>query len=269
MNATIQISRNMTTVFNISIKEISFNHQTQTFNLHTMALSNNDSNVLSALFDPEASLSRNAPIDDSLISPTESEAQTLIQSKEEQALRSINVSKPTLSNVEQSISTLTNIIQTHPSYASARVNRAQARRLIYKDEELISQPSMAQQILEDLSEAIRLVTPSTPEESISRTNARVLASAHTHRGYLLLLASKSDDNRKMLNDTVGLKSLSLQELEEAASRELASGGRYGNETARQLAVMTNPYAKLCGSIVKEALTKEISDYYQFQVPLAR
>lgn len=234
-----------------------------------MALSNNDSNVLSALFDPEASLSRNAPIDDSPVTKTESEALTLIQSEEELALRSINVSKPALSEIQRSISILSNIIQTHPSYASARVNRAQAWRLIYDDEELTSQPSVVQQILGDLSEAIRLVTPSTSTESVSRTNARILASAHTHRGYLLLLASKSDDNRKMLSDATALNSLSLQELEEAASREFASGGRYGNETARQLAVMTNPYAKLCGSIVKEALTKEISDYYQFQVPLAR
>jgi hypothetical protein len=58
--------------------------------------------------------------------------------------------------------------------------------------------------------------------------------------------------------------LSSGRLEEAASGELALGGRYGNETARQLAVKTNPYAKLCGAVVKEALTKEISDYHQFQ-----
>ncbi len=73
----------------------------------------------------------------------------------------------------------------------------------------------------------------------------------------------------MLSALPGLKPQSLADLEEAASRELGIGGRYGNETARQLAVKTNPYAKLCGSIVREALTKEISDYYHPQITIAR
>jgi hypothetical protein len=35
------------------------------------------------------------------------------------------------------------------------------------------------------------------------------------------------------------------------------GGRYGNELAREMAVRTNPYAKLCGGIVKGALMEEV------------
>jgi len=72
----------------------------------------------------------------------------------------------------------------------------------------------------------------------------------------------------MVANVASIGHLSLQDLEEAASRELGLGGRYGNETARQLAVKTNPYAKLCGSIVREALTKEIADFYQPQSQLA-
>jgi len=34
------------------------------------------------------------------------------------------------------------------------------------------------------------------------------------------------------------------------------GGRYGNEMARAMSVATNPYAKLCGGIVKEAMRAE-------------
>ena len=34
------------------------------------------------------------------------------------------------------------------------------------------------------------------------------------------------------------------------------GGRYGNEIARNLAVGTNPVAKLCGEMVREAMRKE-------------
>lgn len=73
----------------------------------------------------------------------------------------------------------------------------------------------------------------------------------------------------MLDDVPVLKDLSREDLEEAASRELGLGGRYGNETARQLAIKTNPYAKLCGSIVREALTKEIADYYQPSTTIAK
>jgi hypothetical protein len=46
------------------------------------------------------------------------------------------------------------------------------------------------------------------------------------------------------------------EFEEAASRDFAMGGRYGNEVAKGLAVSTNPTAKLCGRIVREAIKKE-------------
>jgi hypothetical protein len=34
------------------------------------------------------------------------------------------------------------------------------------------------------------------------------------------------------------------------------GGRYGNEIAKALAVSTNPTAKLCGEMVREAMRKE-------------
>ena len=41
---------------------------------------------------------------------------------------------------------------------------------------------------------------------------------------------------------------------------VALGGRYGNKIARQLSVQTNPYAKACGAIVKEALRKEREEF---------
>jgi hypothetical protein len=44
-----------------------------------------------------------------------------------------------------------------------------------------------------------------------------------------------------------------------ASRDFMLGGRYGNQIAKALAVATNPTAKLCGSIVQEAMSKEFGD----------
>ena len=52
------------------------------------------------------------------------------------------------------------------------------------------------------------------------------------------------------------------QFEELASRDFSVAGRYGNKTAQQLAIKTNPYAKMCGQIVKEALRQEITDYYE-------
>ncbi len=46
------------------------------------------------------------------------------------------------------------------------------------------------------------------------------------------------------------------EFEESASRDFTMGGRYGNEVAKALAVASNPTAKLCGAMVKEAMRKE-------------
>jgi len=57
-----------------------------------------------------------------------------------------------------------------------------------------------------------------------------------------------------------LTCLSSTALEELASRDFALGGRYGNKIARQLSVQTNPYAKACGAIVKEALRKEREEF---------
>lgn len=46
------------------------------------------------------------------------------------------------------------------------------------------------------------------------------------------------------------------DFEEAASLDFAVGGRFGNEIAKGLAVSTNPTAKLCGQMVREAMKKE-------------
>jgi len=46
------------------------------------------------------------------------------------------------------------------------------------------------------------------------------------------------------------------DFEENASRDFMMGGKFGNEIAKALAVSTNPTAKLCGDMVREAMRKE-------------
>jgi len=234
-------------------------------------LSQNDSAVLSALFDPESSLSSTIQVEDSDHHGQDSDLDRIqrVQQRERQALHLINHETPTTTDINHSITQLTAIINDEPTYASAWNNRAQARRMLLGDEDLPKNPSRVADILQDLGQAISLTTPSQINGTISSIDARVLSSAHTHRGYLLLVASKSKESRSMLDEVPGLKAMSAADLEEAASRELGLGGRYGNETARQLAVKTNPYAKLCGSIVRDALTKEIADFYRPCISVAK
>lgn len=224
-------------------------------------LSSNDNAVLGALFDPESSLSNSTQIDDSIASfPNAAELQK-IQELERQALLPLNTESPPESTILKSIESLDNVVRDHPQYASAWNNRAQTRRMLYQIEQLHQQIEALQLIMDDLAQAIALATPSNPLSPVPAMHAKVLASAYTHRGYLLYSASKSEDlARAMTSSMPALQSLSMEQLEEMASRDFTLGGRYGNDVARQLAVRTNPYAKLCGSIVKEAMQKEVADY---------
>ena len=129
-----------------------------------------------------------------------------------------------------------------------------------------SQSNLLRNIVRDLDRAIAIASPDSATDSVLSVNAKVLASAHTHRGLLFWAASRSEDLRLALTEVVDrLAGAESEMLEEIASQEFASGGRYGNDIAKQVAVKTNPYAKLCGNIVKEAMEKEISDYYQIPV----
>ena len=81
---------------------------------------------------------------------------------------------------------------------------------------------------------------------------------------LLLRASTSTPFFELLKSTehelmVGTDQARCEEL---ASRDFGVAGRYGHKTAQSLAVKTNPYAKLCGQIVKEALQRETTMYYE-------
>ncbi|KLJ07048.1 hypothetical protein EMPG_17447 [Blastomyces silverae] len=190
--------------------------------------------------------------------------------------------------IRAAVAKLTAIIEENKGYASAYVNRAQAARMLVesgmdgkKEKEKEEQGELANMIFADLSTAISLLSPSpsSPPPSSSSTSqhfsplhARILANAHTHRAYILYRASRALDSNPpppssnsnnppsaatLTTLPVHLHGKSAQHLEEMASMDFQLGGRYGNEIARQMAVKTNPYAKMCGAIVKEAMRKEM------------
>lgn len=55
-----------------------------------------------------------------------------------------------------------------------------------------------------------------------------------------------------------LQGLDRDAVEAFARRDLEAAGRYGDEGARDWAVRLNPYAKLCGDVVREAMRGEIA-----------
>lgn len=228
------------------------------------SLSSNDAHVLSALFDPEASLSRDgvniSASQNSLPGISETELPGL-QMVESAAIRPLNTPDPSRVTVEKAIEALGDLIATHPSYASAYTNRAQALRLLLGDDLFSSANStLLSLLLSDLSRAITLTTPASPQDTLSRLQAHILATAHTHRGYILLKAAKAARDGTLEGGTEELKKASSEDLEEMASRDFFLGGRYGDKTAQQIAVQLNPYAKMCGAIVKEAMRKEMDEY---------
>ena len=238
--------------------------------MKTTSLSSNDAAVLGALFDPEASLSDSTRVENSLPNGFTDRELESIQRQEREALLPLNSESPSKDDIAISISNLDRLTDKYPRYASAWNNRGQARRMLFNNGPVETQGVLLRNIVEDLDQAITIASPKSTSAAVSSVHAKVLASAHTHRGLLFWAASRSEELRVALLTAVDrLANADSETLEEVASHEFALGGRYGNELARQVAVKTNPYAKLCGNIVKEAMEKEISDFYQIPITKVR
>lgn len=54
-----------------------------------------------------------------------------------------------------------------------------------------------------------------------------------------------------------LRGLSTDSLEDLARRDFAAAGRYGDPVAVEMARKLDPYARLCGGVVREAMRAEM------------
>jgi hypothetical protein len=227
-------------------------------------LTSNDAAVLSALFDPESSpssfmsASKTAPSFPHISDPILLE----LQKQEIRAIQSLNDESPSEFAIETAISNLSFLIRSHPKYAPAYLNRAQATRLLISPEDslfTLQNIDRTSRALSDLNKAISFESPSSHTDPISDLQASLLSKAHTHRGYILLKASQA---AKQPESTlpIELAGMNSEQLEELASKDFFVGGRFGNKLARELSVKTNPYAKMCGVIVQEAMKQEREDY---------
>ncbi|EEQ27637.1 hypothetical protein McanMca71_000142 [Microsporum canis] len=239
------------------------------------SLTSNDSAVLQALFDAESSPSNGIKTDSTLPQLphfSDADVQSLKQ-REVDALRPLQTSNENLTPeiIQTAIAQLSGIIEENPNYAPAYLNLAQALRL-WIDTDTQTQPDGPQitpprsnLLFDNLAKTIALLTPSSSTDAISPFHSRILANAHTHRAYILYKAARSKDEKEKQHHRRNLLPPQLQDvsddrLEELASYDFQIGGRCGNEAARQMAVGTNPYAKMCGAIVKDAIQAEIKQW---------
>ncbi|CAK7207530.1 hypothetical protein SEUCBS139899_010340 [Sporothrix eucalyptigena] len=184
------------------------------------------------------------------------------------------------------VACLGKLINEHPQYASARNNRAQALRRLYGDDILLNQvvpegpadhprsagveailqgaaaseqerTEAAAIVLSDLDRAISLLMPMSAS-TMSPTAAKTLSLVFTQRAAVYYTTSKLITSGRECNAKIERPEARWAKIdfEEAASRDFAMGGRFGNEIARGLAVGTNPTAKLCGQMVQQMMKSE-------------
>ena len=255
-----------------------------------VSLSKHDINVLEKIKDPESNPDAGIVLDSSLprdphiadpdvyerVIQKEREIIRSIQKLETELrdLRSNDGKEAAVTGYRQCLADIEQIISEHPDYASARNNRVQIFRRLYGDALLLSEPfdtptplietlegsekrRIVVTMLKDMETSIALLSPKSPSDPLSPQAARTLSMAHTQRAALYLKTAKLLLHRPLDAET-GLREAHWSKLdfEEAASRDLALGGRYGNPIAKGLAVSVNPTAKLCGQMVREAMKKE-------------
>jgi hypothetical protein len=246
-------------------------------------LSKADSKVLAQVFDPESGPDRPEVIIDPYLPADRHviDADTLekLKAREKDAIRLIERFEKSESRTDhdrqgayrKALSLLDEIANQQPYYASVLNNRSQLRRWYFGDRNLLIQATTsgegerevaARGTLHDLKRCINLASPSKPTDAVSAGQGRLLAQAYTQLGALYYAAAKDLNNTSPGNGAVepvdaAIEVWTREDFEEEASRLFYLGGLYGNEVAKALAVHTNPQAKLCGSIVKEAMRKEI------------
>lgn len=240
-------------------------------------LSKKDETVLSTLFDPEAAADLGQLIDPTVPSYPQNSDEQLLRSLRAQE-RDIILSVETAINGQKgsraayddqlqrslfdAIRGFDSMIEEHPWYASAYVNRAQCTR--YEASYTLRAIDILHHTptLSDLSTAIGLVSPDRPGKLVSSEVAKLLSSAYTQRATLYLAAARQLGEEQMSGPGSILANININpeidRLETLASRDFFQGGRYGNDLAGAMGVRVNPYAKACGNIVKEALKQEMN-----------
>jgi len=186
-----------------------------------------DDDILDYVFNPDAGSPYKAPpesiTDDELRKEAGTTKVARVDNVDEElstSLRQREVKAVALAEdkqLQQSVSALSDIIKSAPTYAAAYNNRAQVYQLVGETERAI----------EDASHAIRLAS------SYKHVDRATLTQAYTQRGLLQKL-KKNDD---------------------AALHDFNIAAKLGSSFARTQATQMNPYAALCNAFLSEAMEK--------------
>lgn len=226
-------------------------------------LTSHDQRVLQALIDAGPVADGPAEGDSTTVFEAKASSSPFasLKSKEAQILSKLSNAEPAQGTIAEAVEELNKIVEQFPEYASAYVNRAQARRMLLPTPTLFTEQSFGQtsEVLKDLERGLSLAAGNPSRLQSAQHQLGVLAAAYTHKGYLLLAASDVERNEGLcLRKAFGTDDPIV--LEEMACKAFTAGGECGNQNAKRMAVKTNPYAKMCGAIVKEAICKEMQEY---------
>jgi hypothetical protein len=246
-------------------------------------LSNNDARILNAVFDPESATEAPKIEIDPILPPDQHirnlSLLTALRAQELSAIRLVEAyssSPKSLVSEKHSVYVkalhiISGLVADHPKYASAYNNRAQLHRWRYGDRGVLVQPGnskgsseggariAAENALHDLDIAISLASPSSKANTVSPSQGKLLAQAWTQRAAILWGAAKDLESGGQVivgEEDVEWRNWDKTRFEEEGSRSFFMAGIYGSQVGKAMAVVSNPHAKLCGSIVQEAMKRE-------------
>lgn len=245
----------------------------------TATLTSNDLKILNAVFDPESA--PEAPkIEMNLILPSDPQIHSLslltaLRAQEISAIRLVEAYDPSKDSPAhkhvvylKALHILSGLIADHPTYASAYNNRAQLRRWRYGDRGVLVRTGSAKgadsqvaqsavgDAVHDLDVGIGLASPAPGVNAVSPAQGKLLAQAWTQRAAIFWGAAKDLESGGSLLEGGEWEGWDKTRFEEEGSRCFFMAGLFGSPVGKAMAVVANPHARLCGSIVKEAMRRE-------------
>lgn len=248
------------------------------------SLSSSDAKILNTVFDPESGPEAPRVLVDPSLPPdahiTDLDLLSALRRREVVAVKLVEKISPMEPEekkdlvYQEALAMLDAIISDHEDYASAWNNRAQLRRWRYGDrnvlttktEEISTAAWEARRTiiaaLHDLDTAISLASPSSSSIAVSPAQGKLLAQAWTQRAAIFWGVAKDLGSHgtqvipNLAQEECMWTKWSKSRFEEEGSRCFYMAGLYGSEVGKAMAVLSNPTAKLCGGIVKEAMRRE-------------
>lgn len=239
-------------------------------------LSSNDARILNAVFDPESA--PEAPkIEVDPILPPDPHIRSLslltaLRAQELSAIRLVEANSRSSDPSSQkhiiykkALHILDGLIADHPTYASAYNNRAQLHRWRYGDRGVLVDVNRSrneeaklamEDAIHDLDMAIQLATPLAKTRAVSPQQGKLLAQAWTQRAAIFWGAAKDLEKGGAVIEGTQRTNWDRTRFEEEGSRCFFMAGMFGSEVGKAMAVHSNPHAKVCGAIVRNALQME-------------